>query len=255
MLYIIGTGVWRGDDIPYRGVEACRKALKVYLDAYTRRFEETEIEILEKIIGKKICLVDRKELEETLGFLKEAVEDDVVLLVPGDPLVATTHITILQEAKKAGIPCEIIHASSIYDALAGEAGLHIYKIGGSCTIPMRDKMIRPYSVYDKIADNTRRGMHTLVFLDTAPGKEMGVGEALEILQEIESERKEGIADDARKIVVGCRVGSREQKIVYGKIGTIKETSFKGPCTLIFPGALHFSEEEYLRLLETDDRNK
>jgi diphthine synthase len=249
MLHIIGTGLWKGDDISYRGVEICRSADKVYLDCYTRVFDKKELAVLEKIIGKKVVFVNRDELEEGLGFLKEAVKEDVVLLVPGDPLVATTHITIIEEAKKRKVKLEVVHGSSIYDALIGEAGLHIYKLGGSCTVPMREKQIKPYSVYDKLAENMKRGVHTLVFLDTTPEREMEVGEALEILQEIEKERKGGIASDKTKIIVGCRMGSEEQKLVYGEIGKLKKMKFRGPCTLIFPGKLHFSEEDYLKGLE------
>ncbi|MEM3364514.1 MAG: diphthine synthase [Candidatus Micrarchaeia archaeon] len=249
MLYVIGTGLWRGDDISYRGTELCRNSSKVYIDSYTRAFDSKELARLEEIIGKKAILLGRDELEEKLGFLRESKDVDVVLLVPGDPLIATTHITIIMEARRRGIRYEIVHGSSIYDALIGEAGLHIYKVGGSCTIPMREKKIRPYSVYDKIAENTKRGMHTLVFLDTAPGKAMMINEALEILQEIEEEKKQGIARDENKIVVGCRIGSAQQNLVYGSIGTIKKMRFTGPCALVFPGELHFSEEEFLSFFE------
>jgi len=249
MFYLVGTGLWRGDDISVRGAEVCKKANSVYLDGYTRAFEESELLRLEEIIGKKIVALERNELEEELSFLKEAKEKEVVLLVPGDPLIATTHITILEEAKKRGIGFEVIHGSSIYDALIGEAGLHIYKVGGSCTIPMRKKGIKPYSVYEKLAENKSKGVHTLVFLDTEPGKEMDIREAFDILGEIESEKKMGICTDDNKIIVGCRVGSGEQRIVYGEIGRIKKMEFRGPCALIFPGKLHFSEEEYLKGLE------
>lgn len=249
MLHIIGTGLWRGDDISVRGAEICRRADKIYLDGYTRVFDKEELERLKGIIGKGLIAVGRDELEEGLKFLEEAKVLDVVLLVPGDPLIATTHITIIEEARKRKVKCEIVHGSSIYDALVGEAGLHIYKLGGSCTVPMREKQIKPYSVYDKLAENIKRGMHTLVFLDTTPEREMEVGEALGILQEIEKERRLGIATDKSKIIVGCRMGSEEQRLVYGEIGKLKRMKFKGPCTLVFTGKLHFLEEDYLKGLE------
>lgn len=245
MLYVIGTGLWKWDDISVRGLEASIRARRVYIDGYTRKFEDAELEKLEERVGKKIIRLGRHELEEGLGFLKEAESEDVALLVPGDPLVATTHITIVSEAGERGIAVEIIHGSSIYTALIGEAGLHIYKFGGSCTIPMREKRIRPYSVYEKIRDNAARGLHTLVFLDTTPEREMDVGEALGIMQEIEGERKEEVFSDGKKIVAGCRLGSGEQRIIYAEIRKLANMEFKGPCTLIYPGKLHFTEEEFL----------
>lgn len=242
MFYLVGSGLWRGDDISVRGVEACKKCSKVYLDRYTRAFEQKELEKLEEIIGKKIIKLERKELEETLSFLNE---ENVCLIVPGDPLIATTHVTIVEECKKRNIEIEIIHGSSIFTALPGECGLMTYKIGGSCTIPMREKRIVPYSIYDKIWENRERGYHTLVFLDTTPEKEMEISEAMEIMQEIEKERNQKIFDDESKIVVGSCMGSTKQKLIYKRIGELKRMEFEKPCTLIIPGKLHFSEEEFL----------
>lgn len=249
MLYLIGTGIWRWNDISVRGLDICERANTVYLDGYTRFFEQSELESLEKRIGKKITVLNRKELEEELHFLNNAKENDIVLLVPGDPLLATTHITIVMQARKKGVKTEIVHSSNIHAALIGEAGLHMYKLGGSCTIPMSDKMIKPYSTYDKIADNMKRKLHTLVFLDTSPSKQMTVQEAISILEEIESEKQLGVCNEENRIVVGCRVGSTDQKIVYTTIKRAKQTEFAVPCTLVFPGELHFSEEEFLKTIE------
>ncbi len=250
MLFIIGTGLWRGDDISVRGAEICKRADKVYLDGYTRHFDGNELTTLEQLTGKRITKLDRHDLEEGLKFLDEAVNEDVALLVPGDPLIATTHTTILMEAKKRGVGFEVVHGSSIHTAIIGEAGLHIYKVGGSCTIPMREKGIRPYSVYEKLAENAKRGLHTIVFLDTTPESEMDIKEALEILQEIEGERKEGICTGQTKIVIGCEMGGGEQKLVYTNVDDAKMlTGMPTPITLIFPGKLHFSEEDFLKTIE------
>jgi diphthine synthase len=249
MFYLIGSGLWRGDDISVRGMNACRKCSKVYLDRYTRAFEEKEFKKLEEIIGKKIIKLERKELEETLSFLKESENENICLIVPGDPLIATTHVTIIEECKKRKIEYEIIHGSSIFTALPGECGLMTYKVGGSCTIPMREKRIIPYSIYDKIFENKKRGYHTLVFLDTTPEKEMEISEAMEIMQEIEKEKKLKIFNDKSKIVVGSCMGSEEQRLVYNEIKELKKMKFEKPCTLIIPGKLHFSEEEFLEKLK------
>ncbi len=249
MLHLIGTGIWRWDDISVRGIEICRRADAIYLDEYTRRFDEAELEKLKAHIGKEIISANRKELEENLGFLERAKEEEIVLLVPGDPLLATTHITVLSEARKKGIDAEVVHGSNIHAALIGEAGLHIYKFGGSCTIPMKEKGIKPYSTYDKIAENMKRGLHTLVFFDTDPIREMPMREAIGILEEIESEKGLNVCGGENWIIIGCRIGSTEQKLIYGMIKQIKQIDFKGPCAAIFPGKLHFSEEEFLETLK------
>ncbi|MEM0438076.1 MAG: diphthine synthase [Candidatus Micrarchaeia archaeon] len=249
MLYIIGTGLWRGDDISVRGAEICKKCAHVYLDEYTRAFDEEELGLLESIIGKPVVKLGRRELEERLAFIEQAKESNVALLIPGDPLVATTHITIIEAARKKGVRVEVVHGSTIHTAIVGEAGLHIYKVGGACTIPMREKGIRPYSTYDKIAENVGRGLHTIVFLDTAPEKQLSVREAIEVMQEIEGERGNGIFADTAMLVVGCRMGSREQKLLYSTVGKIKNMELPPPCTLVVPGKLHFSEEDALRLIQ------
>lgn len=249
MFYLVGSGLWKGDDISVRGMNICKKCSKVYLDRYTRAFEQKELEILEKIIEKKIIKLERKELEETLNFLKESETQDICLIVPGDPLIATTHVTIIEECKKRKIKFEIVHGSSIFTALPGECGLMTYKIGGSCTIPMREKRIVPYSIYDKILENKNRGYHTLVFLDTTPEKEMEISEAMEIMQEIEKEKNQNLFNDENKIIVGSCMGSEKQKIIYEKISKFKKINFEKPCTLIIPGKLHFSEEEFLEKLK------
>lgn len=249
MFYLVGSGLWKGDDISVRGMNICKKCSKVYLDRYTRAFEQKEFDILEEIIEKKIIKLERKELEETLTFLKESETQDVCLIVPGDPLIATTHVTIIEECKKRNIQFEIVHGSSIFTALPGECGLMTYKIGGSCTIPMREKRIVPYSIYDKILENRKRGYHTLVFLDTTPEKEMEMSEAMDIMQEIEKEKNEKLFDDESKIVVGACMGSEKQRLIYEKIGELKKMNFEKPCTLIVTGKLHFSEEEFLDKLK------
>lgn len=249
MFFLVGSGLWRGDDISVRGMNVCKECSKVYLDRYTRAFEEKELKKLEQIIGKKIIKLERKELEETLNFLNESEKENVCLIVPGDPLIATTHVTIIEECKKRNIEYEIIHGSSIFTALPGECGLMTYKVGGSCTIPMREKRIVPYSIYDKINENRERGYHTLVFLDTTPEKEMEISEAMEVMQEIENEKKLKIFNDENKIIVGACMGSDKQKLIYEKIGILKKMNFEKPCTLIIPGKLHFSEEEHLEKLK------
>jgi diphthine synthase len=52
--------------------------------------------------------VDRKEVESEflLGYAKDK---DIALISGGDPLTATTHITLIIEARKQNIPVKVIH--------------------------------------------------------------------------------------------------------------------------------------------------
>ena len=53
-----------------------------------------------------------------MKFLLEAKKIDIALLIYGSPLMATTHITILQEAKRQKIKYKVFHGASVFDSIA-----------------------------------------------------------------------------------------------------------------------------------------
>jgi len=153
---------------------------------------------------------------------------------------------VLLEAEKRNIKTKVIHASSIYSAVA-ETGLQIYKFGRSTTIPFPYKNTIPESPYNVIKENLKRNLHTLVLLDIdAENKRcMTIKEGIENLIEIENKKKENLIKNL--LCIGCaRLGSDESTIKAGKFYEIKEIDFGSPphC-LIVPGNLHFMEEEAL----------
>jgi diphthine synthase len=241
-LYIIGLGLWDERDISLKGLEIAKKCDLIYLENYTSVMFGTSPEKLEKLFGKKIKILGRKEVEQDKEFLKQAKTKEVALLVGGDPTVATTHIEIIQEAKKQKVKFKVIHASSIISAI-GESGLFTYKFGRSCSIPFPQKGFEPKSFYDIIAENQKIGAHTLVFLDLKPeeNKFMTINHALEILL------KQGLGKET--IAVGfARIGSDSQIIKAGKISQLMEFDFGSPLhILVIPGKLHFMEEEALTI--------
>ena len=115
MLYIIGLGLNR-DGISKFGLAMAKKCKKIYLENYTVDFPYTKYQ-LEEVIGKKIIDADR-DFIESLKIIDEAGKLDVALLVYGSPLTATTHITLLQEAKQSRIRTKIIYNASVFDAIA-----------------------------------------------------------------------------------------------------------------------------------------
>ena len=212
MLYLIGTGLYYLTDLPFRALEKMRECDAVYLERYTNLNDLSTLPKLESIINKKIAVVGREEVEND-SLIKDASDKDIALLVPGDPLAATTHVSLLIECKKAKISFEVLHASSIFSAL-GESGLSAYKFGGVCSIPIYDKNFRPESFFDVIEKNIERGLHTLVLLE-AKDKDVFVDfrTALAMLKEIEEKRHVKIID--WKHIVGiCQLGSSEQKMFW-----------------------------------------
>jgi diphthine synthase len=131
MLYIIGLGL-NEKSISQEGLDAIKKCKEVYLDNYTVEFPYN-IEKLEETIKKKILLANR-DFVESFEIINRAKKEDIALLVYGNPLTATTHISLIQEAKKQKIKSEIIHNASILDAIA-ETGLQLYKFGKTTSLP------------------------------------------------------------------------------------------------------------------------
>ncbi|MEM5773026.1 MAG: diphthine synthase [Candidatus Aenigmatarchaeota archaeon] len=251
MLVLIGLGLFDEKDLSLRGIEEAKKAEKAYLELYTTAWFG-DIKRLEEIVGKKIEILKRKDLEESSDkILEEAKAQDIAILVGGDPLVATTHSALLLEAKKKEIKTKVIHNSSIISAIA-ETGLHIYKFGPCVTIPFPEKTKGklPESIYETIKMNKAHGLHTLCLLDidAEENRLMSVKEALEILFNIEEMRREGVISLEEKIVVFSRAGSKDAKIFFEQIKDLMKTEVKLPAVLIIPGLLHFTEKEFLETI-------
>jgi len=246
MLTLVGIGLHDEKDLTIRGIESAKTADRVYIELYTSVWQGKEK--LEDIIGKKIQELKREDLEQNADqIVKESKTKNIVVFVPGDPLVATTHSILIEQAKKAGIETRIVHNASIISAI-GETGLHVYKFGAAATVPFREKTggKLPESVYDVIKMNKRNGLHTLLLLDITPEKSMTANEAVQTLLTIEEQRKEDIFTGDTEVVVLTRAGSDESSIYFGKLGDMKNRDFgEPPMVMIIPGILHFTEKKYL----------
>jgi len=243
MLNLIGLGLNNEKSITLEGLETLKQSDKIYLETYTSKWYGS-LENLEEMIGKKIIQLKRLGLEENSEkILEEAKTQKISLLVIGDPLVATTHITLLLEAKKKGIKTRVIHNASIYSSV-GETGLHLYKFGATVTLPFPEKTNNqlPESVYQIIHDNKQRGLHTLCLFDliSEKNKYMIPNEGMKILL-----KSDNISEDDEIVIFG-RAGSEEPLIKFGKIKDLLDKDFRNsPFVLIITGKLHFTEKEYL----------
>ncbi len=248
-LYFIGLGLYDEGDITLKGLERARKCEKVFAEFYTSLLAGTTMERIEELIGKPIVRLSREDVE--LNFerivLPEAREKDVAFLTAGDPMVATTHSELRIRAKKAGVESYVIHAPSIYSAVA-ITGLQIYKFGKSATVAYPEKNWFPTSHYDVIRENRERGLHTLLFLDikAEQNRYMTANEAMEILLQVEAMKKAGVFTPETLVVVLARAGSLNPTIRAGYVKEIIHEDFgRQPHVLIVPGRLHVVEAEYL----------
>ncbi|MFH1181500.1 MAG: diphthine synthase, partial [Candidatus Woesearchaeota archaeon] len=219
----------------------------IYLENYTSALINCPVEKLEKLYGKKILIAERELVEQSDRIVEEASKVNVALLIIGDPLTATTHLDIMMRAKKIGIPVKVVHNASILSAVA-ITGLQPYKFGKTVTIPFPEINFKPEIFYEVLRQNKILGLHTLLLLDLKPKEKrfMTVKEAIDILLEIDSRRKQEVFEENTLCIGIARVGSDDQKIVSGAAKDVRAEDFgKAPFSLIVPGELHFMEEEFL----------
>ncbi len=234
MLYLIGLGL-NIDGISKFGLAVAKKCKRIYLENYTVDFPYTKHQ-LEEVIGKKIIDADR-DFIEGLEIIDEAEKLDVALLVYGSPLTATTHITLLQEAKKSGIRTKIIYNASIFDAVA-ETGLQLYKFGKITSMPAFKKNYEPDSFMKTVQENMSMKAHSLILTDIG----LEFQDALKQLEK--SAEKYDIK--LNKIIVCSQLGTQNRKIIHKTIEELKEyENIKKPYCLIIPSKLHFVEKEVL----------
>jgi len=250
-IVFVGLGLHDEIGISLRGIEEANMAENVFMELYTSFMPDFSVENFENIIGRKLNIVSRKELEEQHGetVIKAARSSKVVLLVPGDPLIATTHIALRIEAEKHGIKTRIVHGASILSAVIGLSGLHNYKFGKSVTIPFPENFSE--TPYEVIAQNKRVGLHTLCLLDINAEKKryLTIHESLNMLLKIEEKRRKKVVTRDTLAVGIARAGS-ENPTVKASFVT-KQLSFdfgEPPHSIVFPGKLHFMEAEALMVL-------
>ena len=123
MFYLVGLGLFDEKDISLKGLECLRNVDKIYAEFFTSRLFGSSFEAIEELIGQKIEILVRGEVEEESKFIEEAKTQDVALITGGDPLIATTHSDFLVQCSKKGIEYEVIHGSSILSSAPAISGL------------------------------------------------------------------------------------------------------------------------------------
>lgn len=245
MFYLIGLGL-KPKHLTLEAIEAIKECDEVFLENYTSAYSEGKIEELEKITGKKAIIAGRNFVEQEFEkVLEKKFNKKIALLVLGNPLSATTHIQAILDARNLKIDFKAIPGISVFDFL-GATGLQQYKFGRTTTIALHEKGFEPESFYDVIAENHKIGLHTLCLLDikSEQGKLMTIKEAIDVLEKIESKRKEKILQ--KSVLVGfSNAFSEKEKIFAGNPNDLKKQNFETPASLIVCGKLNGKEKEAL----------
>ncbi len=234
MLYLIGLGL-NAHSISKEGMNILKTCKKIYLENYTVDFPYPLAE-LEDIIQKKIIPADREKVE-SLEIVDEAKKMEVALLIYGSPLTATTHISLIQEAKITRTKYKIIYNASIIDAVA-ETGLQLYKFGKIASMPKWEKNFTPDSFMEIVEQNLSIKAHSLILCD------IGL-EFQEALKQLEiSAKNKNIK--LNRIVVCQALGTNRSKIFYKNFNEFENLEeMQKPYCIIIPSDLHFLEKEVL----------
>ncbi len=240
MLIFIGLGLGDEQDLTLYALETLKKCDFIYLENYTSLIG-FKVEVLEKLLSKKIKLADRELVESSNEIITHAQNHRVAFLIKGDVFSATTHIDLFLRAKKEDIKCKIIHNASILTAV-GDTGLSLYKFGKVASLPFNFTDIRtPLDIY---IINKNNNMHTLFLLDLDPqeGKYMDFKMAFDYLL------NKGNLPLTTLAVVCAGLGTSDEVIKYGTIKDLLSLEIHVyPQCIILPSELHFMEEEFIVL--------
>ncbi len=251
-IYFIGMGLSGLKTCSLETLEILKKADLIFIEKYTNFILE-EIPELMKEIQRKFEVIGRRDLEEGDQELLERIRNKVsVLLIPGDPFVATTHSSLYLAAIQKGFTCKIIHNTSIISAAASVSGLSSYRFGRTVTCPFSENASEfPYEI---IRRNKQIEAHTLVLLDiNLLTKEfLSVDKAIDILLEIESKKQEKVVTAGSLILGLAQIGYKTEKILCGFPTDVRDYPWSeiGPPQALIACAntLHFTEEEALQVL-------
>ena len=254
MLYLIGLGLEDEKSVSIRALDIIQHADFIFLEGYTSKLSNFNSERMESLFKHRVKVVERSFVENDSELLDLAGKKDVVLLVIGDPMIATTHLELVLDAESKEVNVEIINNVSVLNAVAN-LGLEIYKFGKTTSIPFTTKSFKPETPYEIIKRNKSIDAHTLCLLDLRPkeNKFMSFNEALQYLLDIENKRREGVISESTLIVACGALSTQNEKILFGKVKNLISKELKVfPQCLIIPSKLHFMEEKALKRFSISD---
>ncbi|MDQ4073964.1 MAG: diphthine synthase [Thermoproteota archaeon] len=269
MLYLIGTGVNEYDSLSLDSISVLQKSDFIFIERFTGYLSNSFINQIYSILssfpgtGEKspeLKIVNRWFVEDGRDILQKSRDNNVSILIYGDPLIATTYIELLVRAKKQSVNYKIIHSSSGISTLIGESGLHPYKFGKMVTM-MSDPM-SSITVYNTIYGNICLGLHTLILTEYRYDDKknhhndknneaffLSPIKAIELLLDRESEFKLLNLSKESFIIIASKVGTDRSQIKSGKIKSFLKSEFEnGHTSIIVPGSLHFTEIDSIRNL-------
>ncbi len=250
MLFLIGLGLGPGE-LTLNGLSSIKKSSTVFIENYTTPISKEYINFL-NTLGKNIIFLERKSMEDSAKELvSKAKNEDIAVLIPGDPLIATTHHLLFIVAKNLSINVKVCHASSIFSSAIAESRLDIYKFGPTTTITNWSEKYKPTSFLENIERNIQNNQHTLLLFDIINDGERTLypNEAISIIKKAEEKLQKKIITN--HVILLANVGCEDQVLFYGTLDEIKKLKFntQNKFCMVVPGKISFAEAELLELLK------
>lgn len=235
-------------------IDALSRADIIYIDTYTSIYEDDFGELLKYNTRAQAFFAKRKDLEgdSIYDIIAKARNRNVVIAVPGDPFIATTHDAVRLEALKAGVEVRVINGLSVFTLILSRLGLQAYKFGKTITL-VYPEAFKPHSVVEVIYDNLARGLHTIVLLDLRleERRAMSIPEAVKILGELD---ERGELSDKPSVGI-ARIGWRDEFVAFDKLSELSKYRYPlPPHTIVVCGRLHPIEREMLEHIAISSRS-
>ncbi len=258
MLYFIGLGL-KPEQLTAEGKKALKDAKKIYVDCYTSVFSESTIKDLENELKKKFTLLYREDVELHFSrIISEAKKQNVAFCVFGNITSATTHSSIITDAKNAKVKYKLIPGISIISVAPMLTGLEEYRFGRTISIVKPVKNYSPTGFFDYILENKKQGLHTLCLLDIKIEKNkkeyfMQPFEACQRLLDIAKLNSSSLEKKKQeienwKIIAITGACSEKEKIVFTTLKEFanKKTNYHMPSSIVICGKITMPEEEFLK---------
>ena len=181
-----------------------------------------------------------------------------------DSIRATTHTDLVMRARELSISVQSIHNASIMSAI-GSTGLQLYAFGQTVSMVFFQDDWRPSSFYDRIAENCKFGLHTLILLDIKvkeqslenlikgrkifePPRYMTAAQCASQMLETETTRGEAVYGQDSLAIGVARAGSSDQKMAVGTLKQLTDHDLGDPLhSLVLLGRkTHEMERDFIR---------
>jgi len=252
MLYFIGLGLNK-EQITAEALRALENSDKIYIENYTSNYTDNDLDIYEKKMKFKFHRIYRNESEQGFSeIIKEAKTKDIAFCVFGNITSATTHSSIINDARKAKVKLKMIPGISIFSVIPMLTGLEEYRFGRTISIVKPVENYSPSSFFDYILQNMQNGLHTICLLDIKIDKNskyfMQPYEAAMRLQEIANEKD--IETKNWKVYVVSGASSHKEHIALTNLRDLSKhkTKYDYPSALVITNKLTMDEEEFSKML-------